>query len=99
MMLKVVASDSEAAIWERLIQSREKNLPPEVARFFLSLKFGESDLNQMHALAAKNQEGLLSEEEEAQLRAYRRVGLQLDLLQAKARLALEDLADGCQMAP
>jgi len=93
-MVSIVAvPDSEAVIWERLIQSREEKLPPEVARFFLSLKFSERDLNQIHALATKNQEGPLNDEERAQLLAFRRVGLQLDLLQAKARLTLQNAAD------
>ncbi len=87
MVSTVAVPDSEAAIWERLIRSREESLPPEVARFFLSLKFSERDLDQMHALTTKNQEGSLSDEEQAQLRADRRVGLQLDLLQAKARIS------------
>jgi hypothetical protein len=99
MVSTVAVPDSDAAIWERLIQSREGNLPPEVARFFLSLEFSERDLNQMHALATKNQEGSLSDEERAQLRAYRRVGLQLDLFQAKARLTLRNSADAPLIAP
>jgi len=91
--------DTEAAMWNRLIRPNQNDLPPEVARFFLDLRFDESDLDRMHELAVKNQEGTLSAGEEAQLRAYRRVGLQLDLLQAKARLSLQHSLNGHPPAP
>lgn len=84
----------EAAIWYRLIRPDQDGLSLELARFFLDLKFDEDDLNRIHELAVKNQEGLLSPEEEAQLRTYRRVGLQLDLLRAKARASLRHGPNG-----
>jgi hypothetical protein len=53
------------------------------------LKFGQADRDRMHELAVKNQQGTLSAQEEAELVSYRRVGRPLDLLGAKARLALK----------
>jgi hypothetical protein len=87
-------SNLEAAIWFRLFRPDEDGLSRELSRFFLSLTFDESDLARMHELAVKNQEGALTVEEDAQLRTYRRVGLQLDLLRAKARASLQHSPHG-----
>lgn len=81
-------STSETAIWERVIQPERANLPPGAAQFFLSLSFGQDDLARIHELAAKNQQGTLSAEEAEALRNYRQIGLQIDLLRSKARLAI-----------
>jgi hypothetical protein len=89
----ITVADTEAAIWNRLIRPDLGDLPL-VARFFLGIRFDVGDLNRMHELAVKNQEVALSAEEEAQLRAYRRVGLQLDLIRAKARLWLQQNPNG-----
>ncbi len=64
-------------------------MPPEVARYFLDLAFDQQDADRMHALAVKNQEGELTPDEQDQLNAYRQIGLELDLLRAKARLAVQ----------
>ena len=48
----------------------------------------------MRELAEKNQAGSLSAEERADLDAYLRVGLLLDLWRAKAELSLEGAANG-----
>jgi hypothetical protein len=82
-------SNLEAAIWYRLIRADQDDLSGELARFFLGLRFDADDLNRMHELVVKNQEGSLSADEDAQLRTYRRVGLQLDLLRAKAQTSLQ----------
>ncbi|HEY5311248.1 MAG TPA: hypothetical protein VIK18_01970 [Pirellulales bacterium] len=82
-------SGSETAIWERLIHPEKGDLPPEAARFFLNLSFEAEDLNHMHELAVKGQQDELTPEEAEALRNYRQVGLQIDLLQSKARLAIQ----------
>jgi hypothetical protein len=80
---------SEAAIWQRVIQPEDDDLSAAAARAFLRLRFQSHDLERMHALAVKNQQETLTEQEIADLDAYRRVGLLLELLQAKARLILK----------
>ncbi len=42
----------------------------------------------MHELAVKNQAGTLDADEAEELRNYRQIGLQLDLLRSKARQAM-----------
>jgi uncharacterized protein YnzC (UPF0291/DUF896 family) len=80
-----------ALIWNRLLRPDHGDMPPEAARFFLHLAFDQQDLDRMHELTVKNQERGLTPEEQDELRTYRQVGLQLDLLRAKARLSLKRL--------
>lgn len=81
-----VISVNEAAIWDRIIQPM--TVPPDAAKFFLGLGFAESDMQRMHELAERNQDGLLTEEETEELRRYRMVGLQVDLLRSISRRSL-----------
>jgi len=80
---------SEIAIWERVIQPDRGDLPPGAAQFFLNLAFGQEDIDRMHELAVKNQEGTLSSEEAEALRNYRQIGMQIDLLRSKARQTIK----------
>lgn len=82
---------SEAAILTRVIKPTGKTLPAPVARAILALEFDEPDRLRMHDLAEKNQAGSLTAHEKADLDAYVRVGLLLDLLRAKAELSLGPL--------
>ena len=88
-MMSLLSTASETAIWERVIHSERGDLSPEVARYFLNLAFEQDDLDRMHDLAIKNQEGLLTAEEQEALRNYRQIGLQLDLLRSKARQTIQ----------
>ena len=81
---------SEIAIWERVIHSEKGDLPPEAAQFFLNLSFEPRDLDRMHELAVKSQADELLPEEAEELRNYRQIGLQIDLLRSKARRALRN---------
>ena len=63
-------------------------MPAAAARYFLTLTFDRSDLDRIYELAAKNQDGTLTPSEQEELREYRHAGFQLDLLRAKAALAL-----------
>jgi uncharacterized protein YnzC (UPF0291/DUF896 family) len=84
-----------SAIWTRLLRpDRADGLTPEAARFFLGLAFDQRDLDRMHTLAVKNQAGELTPAERDELKNYRQVGLELDLLRAKARHALRHLGNG-----
>jgi len=80
---------SEATIWERILDPERGDLPIEVARYFLKLSFGPNELERMHALAERHQQGELAPHEVDELRSYRQVGLQLDLLHSKARQTLK----------
>ena len=79
---------SEAAIWDRIIQPMSRKLPPEAARFFIAMGFADSDIQKMHELTTRQQEGGLDGEELEELRRYRMVGLQVDLLRSISRRSL-----------
>src|SRR4051812_8903546 len=79
----------DAQLWNRLISPDRSDMPLEAARYFLSLEFNASDRNRMHELAQRNQAGEMTPTDEAALASYRRVGIQLDILRAKAKLSLK----------
>lgn len=81
-------ADAGIAIWQRTIDRRQKKLDPEAARALLNLHLSKHDLDRADELAAKRCEGHLTEREEHELEAYRMVGTTMELLQSKARLAL-----------
>lgn len=81
-----------AAIWTRLLRPDRNDMPPEAAHYFLQLAFDQQDLDRMHALAVKNQADDLTDAEREELGAYRQIGLELDLLRAKARRAVQTAA-------
>ena len=80
---------TQAGILSRLIRPEEDNLPPEAAEGFLRIQFEQRDLDRMHELAVKNQEGTLDPQERDEMENYRHVGYLLDLLHSKARRALK----------
>lgn len=65
-----------------------RGLPPEAARFLLSLNFPLQATKEIRKLLKKNNRGTIRAAEQATLGKYLRVGQFLDLLQAKARLSL-----------
>ena len=79
---------SDLGIFARLIKADDGDLSGELARYILTLGFGEDDQARMRDLAARNQEGGLSSEEQEELRNYVRGGHLLALLQSKARKSL-----------
>ena len=86
--------NTPAAIWSRVIRPDENDMTPEAARFFLKLSFDKRDLDRMHELTVKNQEGSISPDEREELGNFRQVGLELDLLRAKARGAINHESSG-----
>ena len=58
----------------------------------MQLGFDPRDRDRMHELAVKAQEGTLTDQEQAELEEYRRVGRLLDLMHSKARRSLQRLA-------
>jgi len=79
--------DSDAAILSRLVEL--ENLPPEVARYLLSLDFCQSDRDRMHELAAKAREGTLTLAEQHEAESYERIGHLIALWRSKARKSLK----------
>jgi uncharacterized protein YnzC (UPF0291/DUF896 family) len=83
------SSITQAAILSRLIRPEEDTLTPETAEGFLRIKFEQRDLDRMHELAVKNQDGLLTTQERSEMENYRSVGFLLDLMHSKARRTLK----------
>jgi hypothetical protein len=76
-------------ILSRLFKADNGDLSSELARYLLTLGFNEADQACMQDLAARNQEGALSAEEQEELHDYVDAGHLLALLQAKARMSLK----------
>jgi hypothetical protein len=70
------------------MRSDRGSLTPEAARAILSLDFTPEDHHRVEELSRKAQEGLLSDEERADLEEYLRVNDALTILQSKARQLL-----------
>jgi hypothetical protein len=83
------SSISDMAILARLIRPEDDNLSVEAAKAFLCFRFDQGDLDRMHELALKNQDGRLTPDERAQMDNYRRVSFLLDLIHSKARRSLK----------
>ena len=82
----------EPVIWARLIQAQGREISPEVARFLLSVEFGESDRQRMEYLAEHSEAGTLTPDEEAEFDGYLHIGNLLAVMQSKARVVLEKKA-------
>jgi hypothetical protein len=80
---------SEVAIFGRLIKAEDGSLAPDLARYILTLGFGDDDQARMRDLAERNQEGALSPEERQELQSYVKAGHLLALLHSKARKSLK----------
>jgi hypothetical protein len=81
-------ADSEAAIFARLWEFEDSSVSSEILRHILKLEFSARDKARMHELAARNQEGLLSPQEEEELDNFVRVGDLVSILQSKVRKLL-----------
>jgi hypothetical protein len=82
------ASQNEVAILARILGNGQNELPADVARYVLTLGFGERDKARMHDLAVGNQDDALSTSEKEELVAYAKAGSLLSILKSKARRAL-----------
>ena len=82
-------STSGIAMFARLIQAENGNLEPGLARYVLTLGFSPTDQDRMRSLAERNQDGLLSVQEQKELQDYVRSGHLLALLHSKARKSLK----------
>jgi hypothetical protein len=79
---------TEAAIWARVIHP-SGSLTPSVARAILKLEFNADDVERMHELSEKAQEGALTPEEQFEIDNYARVGNMLAILKSQSRKLLK----------
>jgi len=77
----------ESAIIERLM------VTPESAQAVLSIQFSNEDHRRMHELRERNNEGVISPQEKAEMEAYAHLGTFLGILHSKARQALKRHSD------
>jgi hypothetical protein len=85
------AGTQSQLIWNRIVGPKLSDMPPEVARFLLSLGFAPADLKRYKRLASKDQSNLEMNEREG-LESLVQANTALMLLQAKARLSLQPRA-------
>ncbi|MDZ4689419.1 MAG: hypothetical protein SH850_30450 [Planctomycetaceae bacterium] len=82
------ATITEAEILADAIAPDRADMPVEAAHAVLDWKFSDHATQHMRALLDRNNKGVLTPAEEVELDRYRRVGMLLDLVQAKARVSL-----------
>lgn len=75
-------------IWDRLIPPG-RAIPSVAARWLQGLAFSDFDISRMKILAAKAQEGRLSDEEHAEMELFEQIGDMLSILKAKSRTAVK----------
>lgn len=80
---------SEIAIFARLLEADHGRMRRDLAHYILGLGFNDEDQRRMRDLAARNQEGALSADEQDELRNYVKAGHLLALLHSRARRALK----------
>jgi hypothetical protein len=79
---------SEVEILSEVVEPNRPTFSSAFAEELLAMRFNENAMQRMRDLIGKNNAGAISPAEKATLGNYLRVGEFLDLLQAKARLAL-----------
>jgi hypothetical protein len=80
---------SDVALFARLLENAKGEMSPSLARYILTLGFGEDDQARMRDLADRNQRGALTAAERDDLVSYVRTGHLLALLHSKARNSLK----------
>lgn len=84
---------SSVAIFARLFDPEKIGLSADAAESLLKVGFAESDQQRMHELAVKNQEGMLTAEEELELENYVLTGRLLTVMHSRARQSLLTLVN------
>ena len=82
-----ISRTSDTAILSRLIRPEDDSLSRSAAEGWLAIRFEQADLDRMHELAVKNQDG--KPRPKKALENYRRVSFLLDLMHSKARRSLK----------
>jgi uncharacterized protein YnzC (UPF0291/DUF896 family) len=89
MATHTLSATSDTAILSHLTWPADDALSSGAAEGWLALRFDKDQLDRMHALVTKNQDGKLTAKEKRELDNYRRVGFMLDLMHSKARRSLQ----------
>jgi hypothetical protein len=79
----------EVSILARVLGNEGGHLPPELARYFLTLGFNEEEKARMHDLAVRNQDDALSAAEKEELFAYANAGTLIAILKSRSRRAFQ----------
>ena len=79
---------TEADILSQVIAPGQSGLSPESARSILELRFSDAAKDRIRDLMNRNNRGTITDAEVFELEKYLRVGMFLDLIQAKACVSL-----------
>lgn len=90
--MSAILENTEAAIWNRVVDPDASDLSREAAESLLRIHLPDPDRERVNALADKAREGTLMATEELELENYRHVGRLLELLKSKARQSLKRLS-------
>lgn len=82
------SSNSESAIWARLIETQNEPISADTARFLLAIRLSEADQARMQELMDKSNEGTLTAEDEAEFDSYLNIADLLTVMHSQARTAL-----------
>jgi len=91
--MQVATPNTEASILARVIQSDERELSPEIARYLISIKLPPTDEARVNEPSAKARAGSLSESESSELDSYLHIGSLLGVMQSRARRVLAQAED------
>lgn len=84
------ATMTETEILTEVIEPDRPTFSPLLAKELLTLRFNDQATGRIRELLQKNNAGTISAAEKSTLANYLRVGEFLDLMQAKARLTLQN---------
>jgi hypothetical protein len=96
MSSQVIAPNTEAAILARIIQTDERELTPDAARYLLSMRLPSGDEDRVDELSAKARAGSLTAAEGQELDSYLHIGGLLAVMQSKARRLLKHAPSSSQ---
>ncbi len=89
MTSPIASPNTEATILTRMVQADDRELTPDAARYWLSMKLPAVDEERVDELSATARTGSLTESEKQELESYLHVGIFLSIMQSKARRLLK----------
>ena len=84
----MVSASAQSSVVERLFDPVGRDLPRDVARYFLGVNFTETDLRRIAELSQKANEGDLSPQERQELSEYVLLNDFLVIMHSRARRSL-----------
>jgi hypothetical protein len=94
-MIQAIPQSPESfrsGIWARVIDPNRSDWTEEIARSVMSLELAPKDRERMKELAAKGRSGSLTPDDAVELAEYRDVCRVMELMHAKALVALRNTA-------